>query len=208
MNTLTTLAGEASATLVDRRSEFIAYVAPVTSEEEAAQFVAKIKKKHADARHNVFAYTLRGGAVKRYSDDGEPQGSAGMPVLDVLVKAGLDGAVAVVTRYFGGILLGTGGLVRAYSGAASAAVTAAGIVTLEECAVLKVNLSYNDHARVGNDLKRSGANVTNTEYGAEVTLTMTVPEDGSRILCERITELTAGRAVVNRVGSVMAKRGE
>ena len=206
MNTLTTLAGEGKATVVDRKSEFIGYAAPAASEEEAMRFVASIKKKHADARHNVFAYVLRGGAVKRYSDDGEPQGSAGMPVLDVLVKAGLDCAVVVVTRYFGGILLGTGGLVRAYSGAASAAIEAAGTVTLEECSVLKVILSYNDHSRIGNDLKRAGANVTETEFGESVKVTLTVSEDGREDLCRRITELTAGRAEITVCGSTMAPR--
>ena len=154
MNTYTTLEKEGTATLVERRSEFIGYAAPVSNEDEAAAFVMRIKKKHADARHNVYAYVLRGGALKRYSDDGEPQGSAGMPVLDVLCKNGLDGAAVVVTRYFGGILLGTGGLVRAYSSAASAAVADAGIITYEEVVVLKMKCSYNDHARVQNEFAR------------------------------------------------------
>jgi uncharacterized YigZ family protein len=132
LNTYTTLAKDGTATLVEKRSEFIGYAKPVNNEDEAAAFVMSIKKKHADARHNVFAYVLRGGALKRYSDDGEPQGSAGMPVLDVICKNGLDGAAVVVTRYFGGILLGTGGLVRAYSSAASAAIADAGIICNSE----------------------------------------------------------------------------
>lgn len=204
MKTVITLAGSGSATVTDRRSEFIGYAVPVSSEQEATEFVAGIKKKHADARHNVFAYVLRGGAVKRYSDDGEPQGSAGMPVLDVLVKSGLDDVAVVVTRYFGGILLGTGGLVRAYSSAAAAAIENAGVVTLRECARLKVTMSYNDHSRIGNDLKRAGASVVDTAYGENVELTVTVPETERESLCERLTELTAGRANVAVDGSVMA----
>lgn len=208
MKTVTTLAGRGSATVTDRRSEFIGYASPASSEEEAVEFISGIKKKHADARHNVFAYVLRGGAVKRYSDDGEPQGSAGMPVLDVLVKSGLDGVVVVVTRYFGGILLGTGGLVRAYSSAAAAAVENAGTVTLRECALLTVTLSYNDHSRVGNDLKHYGASVTDTAYGENVVLTLTVPATERESLCERLTEVTAGRADVVFTGTVMAPAAE
>lgn len=199
-----TLRGMGEGILTDRRSEFLGYAAPVETEEEANEFVRSVKKKHADARHNVFAYILREGAVKRYSDDGEPQGSAGMPVLDVLEKNHLDGVVCVVTRYFGGILLGTGGLVRAYSGAASAAVADAGIVTLGECARLSVRLSYNDNNRVSNDLRRLGANTEDTDFGADVTLTLTVPEEKREALCARLTELTAGRAVISYLGSVLA----
>lgn len=204
MKTKITLGGEGTGTLVDRRSEFIACAAPVTDEDEANEFVRRIKKQHPDARHNVFAYILRGGAVKRYSDDGEPQGSAGMPVLDVLEKNHLDGAVCVVTRYFGGILLGTGGLVRAYSGAAAAAVADAGIVTLGECACMTIRVSYNDNNRIGNELRRTGVQIVSTDFGAEVTLSVTVREEERERLCAALTELTAGRARVEVTGSVMA----
>lgn len=204
MKTKITLGGEGTGTLVDRRSEFIACAAPVTDEDEANEFVRRIKKQHPDARHNVFAYILRGGAVKRYSDDGEPQGSAGMPVLDVLEKNHLDGAVCVVTRYFGGILLGTGGLVRAYSGAAAAAVADAGIVTLGERACLTIRVSYNDNNRIGNELRRAGVQIVSTDFGAEVTLSVTVREEERERLCAALTELTAGRARVEVTGSVMA----
>lgn len=204
MNTYTTLEKEGTATLVERRSEFIGYAAPVSNEDEAAAFVMRIKKKHADARHNVYAYVLRGGALKRYSDDGEPQGSAGMPVLDVLCKNGLDGAAVVVTRYFGGILLGTGGLVRAYSSAASAAVEAAGIITLEEVVILRMRCSYNDHARVSNEFLRYGIDVENTEFTSDVTLTMTAPTATVENFKIRMRDLTAGRSMPEEIGRKLA----
>ena len=204
MNTYTTLAKEGTATLVERRSEFIGYAKPVNTEDEAAAFVMRIKKKHADARHNVFAYVLRGGALKRYSDDGEPQGSAGMPVLDVLCKNGLDGAAVVVTRYFGGILLGTGGLVRAYSSAASAAVADAGIITLEEVVILKMKCSYNDHARVQNEFARYGIEIEDSEFTSDVTLSMTAPTATVENFKVRMRDLTGGRSVPEEIGRKLA----
>ena len=204
MNTYTTLAKEGTATLVEKRSEFIGYAKPVNTEDEAAAFVMSIKKKHADARHNVFAYVLRGGALKRYSYDGEPQGSAGMPVLDVLCKNGLDGAAVVVTRYFGGILLGTGGLVRAYSSAASAAVTDAGIITLEEVVILKMKCSYNDHARVQNEFARYGIEIEDSEFTSDVTLTMTAPTATVENFKVRMRDLTGGRSIPEEIGRKLA----
>lgn len=203
MTTFTTLQKEAVATLTERRSEFIAYVAPVTTEDEAALFIMKIKKRHADARHNVYAYVLRGGAVKRYSDDGEPQGSAGIPVLEVLSKNGLDGAVAVVTRYFGGILLGTGGLARAYSGAAAAAIAEAGTVTLESCTLLRIVCPYARYQDIQSLLSRFGAATEKSGFGEDVDITVCVSDavrdDFLRALCDR----TAGTVSAENVGTKM-----
>lgn len=204
MNTYTTLAGEGTATLVEKRSEFIGYAKPVSSEEEAVAFITSIKKKHADARHNVFAYVLRGGALKRYSDDGEPQGSAGMPVLDVICKSGLDGTAVVVTRYFGGILLGTGGLVRAYSAAASAAIAEAGIITYEEVIVFRMRCSYTDHARVQNEFSRYGIEPEESEFGADVILTMTSPTDTFEDFRVKMKDLTGGRSIPEEIGRKLA----
>lgn len=204
MKTYVTLGGEGTATLVEKRSEFIGYARPIADEEEATAFVTSIKKKHADARHNVFAYVLRGGALKRYSDDGEPQGSAGMPVLDVLCKNGLDGAAVVVTRYFGGILLGTGGLVRAYSSAASAAVANAGIITLEEVVVLKMKCSYNDHARVQNEFSKFAIEVEGSEFAADVVLTLSAPTATAEAFRIRMRDLTGGRSIPEETGRKLA----
>ena len=120
-----TLHSSSQDEFTEKRSRFIGYACPVTTEDEALAFIAKIKKQHWDAKHNVYAYVLRDWQIRRYSDDGEPQGTAGIPVLDVLIKGDVTDAVIVVTRYFGGILLGGGGLVRAYGHAASIAVRAA-----------------------------------------------------------------------------------
>lgn len=204
MESVITVMREASASLVEKRSEFIGYAAPVANEEEATEFIKRIKKKHADARHNVFAYVLNGGAQKRYSDDGEPQGSAGMPVLEVLVKNKLDGVVVVVTRYFGGILLGTGGLVRAYSAAAKMAVDAAGIVTLEPFVTAEVSCTYNDHQKITYELKRVGANITSSEFTADVKLSIEVAEEDAEPLFDRICEMTASRAIIKKTGTKLS----
>ncbi len=196
MSEIKTLRGAGTATVTDRRSEFIGYAVPVKTEQEALDFIKSVKKKHADARHNVSAYILNGGMLKRYSDDGEPQGSAGKPVLDVLEKNGLDGAAVVVTRYFGGILLGTGGLVRAYSSAASAAVADAGVIKLTECRIMDVILNYNDHARLGSDSLISGCGVKKTVFGADVLVRLSVKTDLAEEVKLRLTELTSGRAVI------------
>ena len=128
----TTVRQEASAEFTEKKSVFIGHAKPVKSDAEAMEFVAKIKEKYKDARHNCYAYYLNSGVLARYSDDNEPQGTAGMPILEVIKKSGVNDCVVAVTRYFGGILLGAGGLVRAYSTAAGLAIEAAGVVTYEE----------------------------------------------------------------------------
>ena len=128
----TTVSVEGHAEFEEKRSVFIGHAIHIDSEEEAQTFIKEIKKKYSDATHNCWAYILNDGIIARYSDDGEPQGSAGVPVLDTLKKSGVSDAVIVVTRYFGGILLGAGGLVRAYSHTAKLAIEAAGIVTFEK----------------------------------------------------------------------------
>ena len=128
-----TVSQEAKEEFTEKRSRFIGWIKPVKTEEEAIEYINAIKSQHWDAKHNVYAYSLREGQISRYSDDGEPQGTAGVPVLEVLTHSGVTDAVIVVTRYFGGILLGTGGLVRAYSHAASIALKSAGVVIMRPC---------------------------------------------------------------------------
>jgi len=137
MNEYRTIKYEADDSFVERRSRFIGYAKPVTTNEEAVAFINEIKAKHWDATHNVYAYVLRDGQIRRYSDDGEPQGTAGIPVLDVLLKENLTDLVVVVTRYFGGVLLGAGGLVRAYSHGAKIAVVAAKMINMTLAALLR-----------------------------------------------------------------------
>lgn len=200
-----TLEKEGFSTLVEKRSEFLAYAAPVTTEAEAMAFVEQIRKKYPDARHTVFAYLLSSGGM-RYSDDGEPQGSAGMPVLDIIRKGGFTDAVITVTRYFGGILLGTGGLVHAYSGAAKLAVEKAGIVELIPYDLVRFSVDYSLYQRVLYELKNYCATEENTEFGAEVTLTLALPTEYSAPLQERLIALTNGKVGGEVVGSRFGKR--
>ncbi|MDR0913616.1 MAG: YigZ family protein [Oscillospiraceae bacterium] len=133
---------------VEKKSRFIGYVQPVKTDEQAQTFINTIKSKHPSATHNVYAYTVLHNQTTRYSDDGEPQGTAGLPVLDVLRKNAITNTAIVVTRYFGGTLLGTGGLVRAYSKAAAEAVKAAGVVTAALCSVVQLEFEYSLYSKI------------------------------------------------------------
>ena len=137
-----TVEKETQFSLVEKKSKFIGYIKPCQSETKAVEFVNLIKKKHSDARHNVYAYVLRENNKQRYSDDGEPQGTAGLPILEVLTKRGITDVCVVETRYFGGILLGTGGLTRAYSDACNGALEASGIKLMTECNKVKLCCDY------------------------------------------------------------------
>lgn len=194
------LAGRGEGRYVDRRSEFIGYACPVSTEEEAAEFVASVRSAHPDARHVVYAYSLRKGAAKRYSDDGEPQGSAGRPVLGVLEKEGVDGAVIAVVRYFGGILLGAGGLVRAYSSAASAALEDAGVVRLEPACVVSVGAGYDGYAKIQRAAAAAGAAVESVAYGERVEAVLTVRTPDLQKLREAVRDASQGSASFDITG--------
>ena len=183
---------EASAVFVEKKSEFIGYAAPVSTEEEAIAFVEKIRKKHSDARHNVYAYLLRNGTT-RYSDAGEPQGTAGIPTLEVIRKGGFCDAVIVVTRYFGGILLGAGGLVRAYTTAAKMAAEAAGIVTYTERTVFTLECSYTDYQRLLPQLKNFDISVDDTVFADNVKLFLSVETEGFTAFSDAICEMSGGK---------------
>lgn len=196
----TTLATEASAQFEEKRSLFIGYAKPTKTEEEALGFVAEIKQKHKDATHNVFGYSMKHGILARYSDDGEPQGTAGMPVLDVIRKSGVDDATVVVTRYFGGILLGAGGLVRAYAAAAKLAIDAAGIVTYESYTEISLTCSYADHKKLTAELPRFGAILDDTEYADNVTLKFAVKDTVTDSILARICEMSGGKLTPTILG--------
>lgn len=149
---------------VEKRSRFIGYCTPVKTQDEALDFIEKIKSKHWDAKHNVYAYILREGGIKRYSDDGEPQGTAGVPVLEVIQKSGLTDVAVVVTRYFGGILLGAGGLVRAYSHGAKIALEAAKPVMMVLCDCCVLSCSYDKYGKISSLLIGDGAVVDETAF--------------------------------------------
>lgn len=176
-----------------KRSRFIGYARPVVTVEEAIGFISEIKSKHWDATHNVYAYILRDGGIKRYSDDGEPQGTAGVPVLDVLEKEGLTDTAVVVTRYFGGILLGGGGLVRAYSHSAKIAVDSAKIITKSPCSDLKLKCDYNFYGKIGAFLSSEGARILDTQFTDTVDITFRFKSEYVPIFSARLTELSNGK---------------
>jgi uncharacterized YigZ family protein len=175
----------------EKKSVFLGFANPVTTEEEAISFVASIKKQYPDARHHVYAYVLREDNKSRYTDDGEPSGTAGMPVLDILRKQNLTDCVIVVVRYFGGTLLGTGGLVRAYTIAAKEAVENAGIVTWRPLVDLNVSVSYADYQKLNSLL----ANVTilETQFENDVSIRISLPQEGVDQFVIELTNRTAGR---------------
>ncbi|MBO5111295.1 MAG: YigZ family protein [Clostridia bacterium] len=195
-----TLAKAAEAEIVEKKSVFIAYAARATTEEEAQAIIRERSKQFSDATHNVYAYYLRGGAIARYSDDGEPQGTSGIPTLNVLKMSGADDLCVVVTRYFGGTLLGAGGLVRAYSAAARAAIEAAGIVAFDRFVILRASCSYSEYQKLQYELDKIRAIVDSVEYGATVDVTFAVKHDKSEAVQGRIVEMFASRVPVEVLG--------
>ena len=195
-----TVRGYGEARFEEKKSVFIGYCEHVTSEEEALAFVKQIKEKHRDATHNCYGYSMKGGILCRYSDDGEPQGTAGKPILDMLKKSGVDDACIVVTRYFGGTLLGTGGLVHAYSQGAKLALEAAGVARFESYAVFEVVCSYSDHQRISFELEKIDAIIDATDFSDCVKLSFAVKEENAGRIAQRITEITAGKGILTSLG--------
>ncbi len=200
----TTLEHEGEDEFEERRSVFIGHAAHVTSEEEAMAFIKRMQKQYADATHNVWAYRISNGTsneiAARYSDDGEPQGSSGMPTLEAIRKKGVFDAVVVTTRYFGGILLGVGGLVRAYSHGATIALDAAGIITYEKYREFMLETNYSDYQIVLRELPLFGVITDDSEFSDSVTLTLAIKATRYEELEARLSELTAGRCFLMETG--------
>ncbi|MDO5152936.1 MAG: YigZ family protein [Eubacteriales bacterium] len=175
----------------EKKSRFIGRLWPVETEEEALAKIQEMKKQHYDATHNCWAYIIKDGAV-RFSDDGEPGGTAGMPMLQVLQREGLYNAVCVVTRYFGGVLLGAGGLVRAYTKGAKLAVDAAGKSMKRVWTALYVPCPYSFYERVKLAVSTFGGILRQADFGAEVELEILLPAGQSGAFLEKLTDLTAG----------------
>ena len=197
----TTVECEGVAEFEEKKSVFIGHCARVTNEEDAVAYVKQLKKQYADARHNVWAYLLRGGIVARYSDDGEPQGTAGVPVLDVIRKSGAEDVCVVVTRYFGGILLGAGGLVRAYSHTASLALAQAHIITYEKYDELTLSCSYSDYQKLSAELPKYGAVVDSTDFADDVVLNFALKQGQTADLLAKVQEMSAGKIVPEITGT-------
>lgn len=193
-----TVLENASDEFVEKRSRFIGYCKPVKTEQEAIDFINEKRSEHWNATHNVYAYSLREGNIKRYSDDGEPTGTAGMPVLDVIVKNEIFDVVVVVTRYFGGVLLGTGGLVRAYSHGSKIAVEAAKPVIMQNCLVCEARCAYNQYGKVSSLIIGVGAAVDDTVYESDVLVKFHIKPDLLGTLNKKLADATSGEVTVEQ----------
>ena len=192
-------AGAGEAEFTEKRSNFLGHVRMVGTEDEAKAFIAEMKKKYHDARHNCWCYIIRGGAV-RYSDDGEPQGTAGIPVLDVLEKSQTVDVCVVVTRYFGGILLGGGGLVRAYSHGAKIALDAGEIITMSLCSEMKAECDYTLYGKITPIIAANGGKITDTQFTDKVEVYYTIVGETEERLSSAIFEATNGKVMPQRLG--------
>lgn len=189
-----TIKMRASDEFVEKKSRFIGYIAPVETEDEAIEFINEIRTKHRDATHNVYAYSLRAGQIKRASDDGEPQGTGGVPMLNVLNGNELVDVCCVVTRYFGGTLLGVGGLVRAYTEGAKIAVAAGGIKTVAESADVKVQCDYGLYGKIEHFINEHGILMVGSDFGADVSVTVRLRTEDVHGFEHDIVELTSAKA--------------
>lgn len=184
----------------DRKSVFIGEAMPVSTESEAIAFIESVKKRYPDARHHVYAYVLRENTTMRFTDDHEPQGTAGMPVLDIIRKNGCTDVVIVVTRYFGGTLLGTGGLVRAYTAAAAGALDGAQIIRYDIYTSLEISVSYSDYGKITTILSELGFRTENTIYDVGVRIEGSVIKSNIDELSKALIEATAGRVEIEIIG--------
>jgi len=199
MDGYTTIKEYAEFEYEDRKSIFIGEALPVSAEADAIAFIEKVKKTYPDARHHVYAYVLRENSTMRFSDDHEPQGTAGMPVLDVIRKNGCTDTVIVVTRYFGGTLLGTGGLVRAYTSAALGALTNAKIIRYDIYATVEITVGYSDFQKLTPLFDRYGFRTDDTLYEDNVRITGSLLKPTLDSFVTAITEATSGRAALELI---------
>lgn len=183
---------QAQSEFTEKRSRFLTDVFPVETEEEARAFLESVRKKHYDARHHCWCYRLREGGVERYSDDGEPQGTAGQPMLNVYQRENVTNVLCVVTRYFGGILLGAGGLTRAYAKGAKDGLDAAGISVKRLWKKLEIPCPYKLYERIRLLVENQGGVITGTEYGADVVIAAMFAENAVAGFAAELTELTNG----------------
>ena len=191
----------AGSSFPEKKSEFIGYISPAETEEEAIAFINEIRAMHRKATHNCYAYILRNNNTSRHSDDGEPGGTAGMPIYDVLSKNGITDVVCVVTRYFGGILLGTGGLVHAYSKGASTALAKSDIVTMEVADSLKISCDYTMYGMIGSVLPEYEAIIRNTEYSDIVCVYADVKAELTAELISKLIDKCNGKVDIKKLSN-------
>lgn len=200
-----TVEKESVAEFTEKKSRFIGYVCPVKTAEEAQNFIAQVRSKNREATHNVPAYALLENNIQRCSDDGEPSGTAGVPVLDVILKSEVKDVCVVVTRYFGGILLGAGGLVRAYSHASKIALDAGGIITMAPCVVLQVEADYSLYERIRIMLEENSANIEDCIFSDNVKIVFSIRDTRIDDISKKLTELSNGRYTFVKIGEKYAK---
>ena len=193
-----TVAEYASAEITEKRSKFIAHVFHIESEAEAAEQIAAIRKEYWDARHNVYAYCLREGAVQKFSDDSEPHGTAGPPVLDAIVASGLTDVLVVVTRYFGGILLGTGGLVRAYTDSAAAALAAAKRIERRLNNIAEMRCDYGDYGRLQTIIAAAEGEILASDFADDISLSIAIPAENWGAFCSKLEEAFSARLAAEK----------
>lgn len=200
-----TVEKEANDFFIEKKSKFIGYAKPVKTQEEAVEFISEIKSKHWDATHNVYAYVLRENNIQRYSDDGEPSGTAGVPVLDVMLKESLVDVCVVATRYFGGTLLGAGGLVRAYSHTSKIALEAAGIITMAQCSVMSAEVDYSFYDRLNILLSDFSAVILDTSFSDKVYVEFSVKENIVDSLNAKLIDVSNGKYALKFLRSEFSK---
>ena len=203
MESYITVSGESVGEYSEKRSRFIATLRHTETEEQAAAFLAEMRSKYWDARHNCYAYSMSGGALKRFSDDGEPHGTAGKPILDIIDGSGLTDITVVVTRYFGGVLLGTGGLVRAYSAAAREAVANAERVRMTPCTVYKAGCGYSELERLTKLIADCGGRLENTVYTENVELEFYLENSACEDFLLKLKETFAARITAEEITEKM-----
>jgi uncharacterized YigZ family protein len=208
MESYRTVRGFAESRFTEKKSEFIGRVKPCETWEEAQEFVLEARKMDPDARHHVSAFINREGNVQRFDDDGEPKGTGGIPMLEVLKKEDVTGLCVVVTRYFGGILLGAGGLARAYARGARDAVNAAGICRFSKVFVAKTDIPYPLFPKAEFEIGIRSFRVTGKEFGENVTLTLLLSEGERESLSALLSELSGGKITVVTVGETYAEDRE
>ncbi len=196
----------ATDSFIEKKSEFISYVKRIENEDEAKDFISEISKKHSDATHNCYAYILKDSEIARFSDDGEPGGTAGMPMLEVLKREGLSGVCVVVTRYFGGILLGAGGLVRAYAKGAKIGIDAAGIAEFVPYVCFEATVSYSEYEKLLRDMPKYSVNCTDTVFEADVKLTMNSKIEDYERFSGFVSDFTNGKTSLTIIGEMFGPK--
>ncbi len=197
LNSYKTVKGYGESEQIIQKSRFIAYVNRVESEEDAIQFIQSIKKKHWDATHNCSAYMIgENDLIQKANDDGEPSGTAGVPILEVIKKKGLKDTVVVVTRYFGGIKLGAGGLIRAYGGSASEGINATGVVERRLMRIMKSTFDYTLLGKIENELRNSHYTIKEIHYLDKVMIESFAEEDAKEAFIDWMTDLSNGQASI------------